>query len=280
VSNPPSCSVVYASLMPHAPILIPTIAGERAPRVQSTIAAMREAARRAVASRPDAIILISPHAPRRQEAFGIWDGKRLFGTLKAFGAHEEGVDFPNDASLARQIAHYAAQRGVRTGPIADLALDHGTVVPLWFIAETGWTGPIVVLALSLAEDSELVEFGEAVAEAAARLGKRAVFIASGDMSHRLTADAPCGFDARGVEFDYWLISKLRQGAHRELLDFSPLLKKGAREDALDSALVALGATRFDATGSEVLSYEGPFGVGYGVAILYDVPGIDKPCLSH
>jgi AmmeMemoRadiSam system protein B len=257
--------------MPHAPMLIPMIAGERVARIQSTIAAMREVARRAVETKPDAIVLISPHAPRRQEAFGIWNGERLFGTLTAFGAPEEGVDFPGDAPLAHQIAHHAAQRGVRTGPIADLTLDHGTVVPLWFIAETGWTGPIVVLALSMAEDSELVEFGETIAEAAACLRKRVVFIASGDMSHRLTADAPCGFDERGAEFDQWLIGKLHRGAHRELLDFSPLLRKGAKEDALDSALVALGATGFDATGSEVLSYEGPFGVGYGVAVLYTMP---------
>lgn len=264
--------------MPHAPILIPSIAGERVGRIQSTIAAIREAARRAVASGPDAIILISPHAPRRQEAFGIWDGERLFGTLTAFGAPEERVDFPSDAPLAHEIAHHAGQRGVRTGPIADLALDYGTVVPLWFIAETGWTGPTVVLGLSQTEDSEAVEFGEAIAEAAARLRKRVAFIASGDMSHRLTADAPCGFDARGEQFDQWLIGKLRRGVHRELLDFSPRLKKGAREDALDSVLVALGATGFDATGSEVLSYEGPFGVGYGVAVLYSMPR--RPCLSH
>jgi aromatic ring-opening dioxygenase LigB subunit len=243
--------------MPHAPILIPSVAGERAGKIRSTIAAMRKAARRAVAS-------------RRQEAFGIWDGERLFGTLKAFGAPEEGVDFPGDAPLAHQIAHHAARRGVKTGPIAERALDHGTVVPLWFIAETGWTGPVVVLALSLTEDSEFVEFGEVVAAAAARLRKRVAFIASGDMSHRLTADAPCGFDAQGAEFDHWMMRKLRRGAHRELLHFSPLLKGGAKEDALDSVLVAVDATGFDATGSEVLSYEGPFGVGYGVAILYDV----------
>jgi MEMO1 family protein len=65
-----------------------------------------------------------------------------------------------------------------------------------------------------------------------------------------------------------LIGTLRRGGHRELLDFSPELKEAAEEDALDSVMVALGATGFNATGTEVLSYEGPFGVGYGVAILY------------
>ncbi len=73
---------------------------------------------------------------------------------------------------------------------------------------------------------------------------------------------------RGAEFDEWLIGTLRRGGYRELLDFSPDLEKVAEEDALDSVLVALGATGSNPNGTEVLSYEGPFGVGYGVAILY------------
>jgi MEMO1 family protein len=254
--------------MPHAPILIPSVASERAGRVQSTIGAMRETARRAIAAKPDTVVLISPHSPRQQEAFGIWKGERLFGTLRHFGAPDEAVDFPTDASLSDQIAHHAGQRGLRTGAIPGTELDHGAVVPLWFVAEAGWSGQVVVLALSATGDSRVVKFGEAVAEAAGRAGKRVVFISSGDLSHRLTEDAPCGFDARGAEFDQWLIGSLRHGAHHQLLDISPNLKSAAKEDALDSVLVGLGATGFDATGSEVLSYEGPFGVGYGVAILY------------
>jgi hypothetical protein len=54
--------------MPHAPILIPSIASKRVGRIQSTIAAMRESARRAVATRADAVVIISPHAPREPEA--------------------------------------------------------------------------------------------------------------------------------------------------------------------------------------------------------------------
>jgi aromatic ring-opening dioxygenase LigB subunit len=200
VSNPSSCSVVFAALMPHAPILIPSVAGERVARIQATVAAMREAARRAVATGADAVVIVSPHAPREPEAFGIWTSERLRGRLRAFGAPEEGVDFQNDAAV--------------------------------------------------------------------RLGRRVAFIASGDMSHRLTLGAPYGFDARGAEFDQWLIGTLRRGGCRELLDSSADLGKVAEEDALDSVLVALGATGFNANGTEVLSYEGPFGVSYGVAILY------------
>jgi aromatic ring-opening dioxygenase LigB subunit len=282
VSNPSSCSVAYAALMPHAPILIPAVAGERVVRIQSTIAAMREAAQCAVAAGADAVVVISPHAPREAEEFGIWTDERLRGTLRAFGAPEESVDFQNDVTLAAQIAYQAAQRGVPTRPITDLPLDHGTVVPLWFVAEAGWHGPVVATGLSLRDHLKVVEFGEAIAAAAIGVGKRVAFIASGDMSHRLTSGAPCGFDARGAEFDQWLIGALRRGRYRELLDFSPDLERAAAEDALDSVLVAFGAIGFNATGTEILSYDGPFGVGYGVAILYSeaVPRSQNLWLRH
>ncbi len=53
-----------------------------------------------------------------------------------------------------------------------------------------------------------------------------------------------------------------------LLRCDPGLETEAVRDALDSALVPLAASGFSATGTEVLSYEGPFGAGYAVGILY------------
>ena len=54
----------------------------------------------------------------------------------------------------------------------------------------------------------------------------------------------------------------------------------AAEDAVDSTLVAAAAANWDAAGHEVLSYEGPFGVGYGVAILYQAPLQSAPAGAH
>jgi MEMO1 family protein len=112
-----------------------------------------------------------------------------------------------------------------------------------------------------------MKLGETIAQAASSLGRRVALIASGDMSHRLTADAPFGFDSRGAEFDQWFINTLRCGEYRNLLEFDPELEKEAAQDVRDSVLAA-GALRFSAADAELLHYEGPFGVGYGVAILY------------
>jgi aromatic ring-opening dioxygenase LigB subunit len=82
-------------------------------------------------------------------------------------------------------------------------------------------------------------------------------------------DAPAGYEPRAQDFDRTFFALLRRGAYREFEQFDPVLQEIAGEDALDSTLVALAAVNWSATGHEVLSYEAPFGVGYGVAVLFD-----------
>lgn len=229
---------------------------------------MREAARRAVAMQSDTMVVISPHSPRIPGSLGIWTRERLRGSLKAFGFPNTAIDLPVDGALADEIADLSARRGLRTVSIIEPLLDHGATVPLWFVAEAGWSGSIVVLGFSALGQSTLTALGETIAEAAASTGRRVALIASGDMSHRLAVDGPLGFDPRGLEFDRWVIDTLRRGQYRDLLKVDPELEKAAAQDALDSVLVALGAAGFSAAGAEVLNYEAPFGVGYGVAILY------------
>jgi AmmeMemoRadiSam system protein A len=64
---------------------------------------------------------------------------------------------------------------------------------------------------------------------------------------------------------------LRAGDYRKLPGFDPNLQDLAAEDAVDSTLVAASAVNWNSAGHEVLNYEGPFGVGYGVAILHQAP---------
>ena len=54
------------------------------------------------------------------------------------------------------------------------------------------------------------------------------------------------------------------------------LDKLAAEDVIAPLLVVLAALGFSAAGRELLSYEGPFGVGYSVAILSRDSTIELP----
>jgi MEMO1 family protein len=128
-------------------------------------------------------------------------------------------------------------------------------------------GPTIVLALNSSDRETLMALGETLSEAAASACQRITLIASGDMSHRLTIGAPLGFDPSGPEFDGWLVDILKRGTYRDLLRLDPGLEKSAGQDVIAPLLVVLAALEFSAIGCEFLSYQGPFGVGYSVAIL-------------
>jgi AmmeMemoRadiSam system protein A len=261
-------AIAIAALMPHAPVLVPAVGGRRGNRANTSVEAMATVAQRVVAARPDALVLVSPHTPRRRGAFAIWAGARISGSLGRFGAPEAAVELPADEALAVAIAEEAGLRSVETWWLREGELDHGATVPLWHLAHAGWRGPTVLIGLNYPGEPGLVELGQAIAAAAQRTGRRLAVVASGDMSHRLQPGAPAGFHPRAQEFDHAFIACLRAGQYRRLQDLDADLQELAAEDAVDSTLVAAAAVNWNATGHEVLSYEGPFGVGYGVAILH------------
>jgi AmmeMemoRadiSam system protein A len=237
--------------------------------VRQTIDAMQTLARRTVAAKPDALLLISPHSPQRTGAFGIWWMPRLRGTLREFGAEEDGVDLPFDREMAEKLEQAAAAREQPAWRIRRGELDHGATVPLGCLAAAGWTGPTVVIGLRPPGEGGQDETGRAIAAAAQSVSRRLALIASGDMSHRLTVSAPGGFHPDGRRFDHAFITALRSDERGAVLRVDPALAETAAEDVADSTRVALAAVGFATEGRVVLSYEGPFGVGYGVAVLFE-----------
>ncbi len=273
VSARRTAGIVITVLLPHAPILVPVVAGQRIGECRASVDAMGAAARRVVAEQPEAVVLVSPHAPRGEGAFGVTTG-RVSGSLARFGAPQVVVRLPGDAPLTAALRDRAVAAGFAMTDLAAGQLDHGSVVPLWHLAEAGWAGPTVVVGLAAEDNSRIGELGECVAVAAERLGRRVAVVASGDMSHRLQPGAPCGYDPRAAEFDAAFIAQLRQGATRELEAAVAPKQECAAEDVVEATLFALGAAGWRADGRDVLSYEGPFGVGYGVAVLF-VPQRDR-----
>lgn len=99
--------------------------------------------------------------------------------------------------------------------------------------------------------------------------KRLAWIASGDMSHRLKEDGPYGLHPSGPKFDKKFIDLLKKKDIVGILNLKPRLVEEAGECGLRSFCMLLGAlegAKIDWK-PEILSYEGPFGVGYLVARL-------------
>lgn len=265
-----SDSIVFSALLPHPPIVVPAVGGSRAEGCRATHDACRDLARRMVDQKPDGIVLPSPHAPRRRDAFGLHCGERVTGDLARFGAPDAAVDLPSDPEMASALQREAHREGLSTWTLPeDEPLDHGASVPLFFLAEAGWSGPTCLVGLPWIRTPKVYEsFGRACAKASESLGGRTAFVASGDMSHRVLPEAPAGYHPRAVEFDRQLTDLVRLGRLREIRDLDPELRELAAEDAADTSIMACAAAGYRNEGHEVLSYEHPFGVGYLVAVFF------------
>lgn len=255
-------------LMPHAPVLIPEVGGGREREAAATVEAMWEAARMVVASHPQAVLVISPHSPRRPGHFGFWTGATLVGDMSRFGCPEVTLELPNATALASAIAERFHETGLATWWVPAQPLDHGAFVPLYFLTRSGWAGPTVVMSLNHPGEGGWRKAGQGIQRAAQVLGIRLAVVASGDMSHRLRPGAPAGYEPRAARFDQEFVRILRAGRYEALTQLDPTLQELAAEDVVDSTLIGAHAAGLADTDHRVLSYEGPFGVGYCVARLF------------
>jgi len=254
-------ALTFAGLMCHAPIVIPEVAGARASQCTRTTRAMREMGQRAVDAAPDRVVLISPHSPRHDRAFAAWAGIHE-GDLGDFGVPGLRVALPDAPEVAQQL-ELPLIGTADTRPVPRPGwLDHGAMVPLHFLWAAGWRGPTAILALPMSRHPE----SEAVGRSIAELPGRTAVVASGDMSHRLIPGAPAGFHPQAKEFDEGFVRALEEGDWPGAC--AAPYRDEAAEDVVDSVRVAMGAAGAPRS-AEVLSYEGPWGVGYTQAVLYD-----------
>jgi len=276
-------TVVFGGICPHPPIMVPEVGGKSAAEVKSSQTAMLELGRRIVDSGAEVLLVISPHAPLFQDFIALNVSPRLKGNLGQFGAADVSFDLNNDLAMVKEIVYQSSFLKIPVIGMdeefarkyhVNLNLDHGMTVPLYFILKAGVLLPLVAVSMGLLPEEQLYKFGVAISRSAAKLGRRIAVLASGDLSHRLTRNAPAGFDPKGKEFDLKMVELVGKAKFEEILYIDKDLAEKAGECGLRSIQMISGSFDGLSVKGEVLSYEGPFGVGYMVAVL--TPGEPKP----
>ena len=269
-------SILGAVIVPHPPLIIPAVGRGREQEVQTTIDAYRAAAKQAADWEPEVLIVTSPHQIMYADYFHISPGRGVTGDMSAFGASETKMVVEYDVPLRDEVIHCGETAGLRVGTLGqrDPYLDHGTFVPLYFLREEGVDCPILRIGLSGFSPLDHYRLGQCIAQAVDALGRRAVFIASGDLSHKLRDDGPYGFTPVGPEFDRQVTEAMAAGDFLRFLTMAPALCGRAAECGLRSFQIMAGALDGRAVESKLLSYEGVTGVGYGVAT-FNVTGPDE-----
>ncbi len=262
--------IVFAGIAPHPPLLVPEVGGNRIEQVADSQRALRDFSRRVIRACPETVIVISPHSPLDSRAFTARSTPEVAGDFREFYAPAVRLTFPNDLEMIEAIKQSAKVEGVELRALdRDHSLDHGALVPLYYLHEAGWRGPTVVIGFTLQSNAKHLAFGRAIAAAAAALNRRVALVASGDLSHRLIVDGPYEFEPTAHLFDEQIVDAIARGDASGVIDIDPDLRERAGECGYRSIVIALGCVGEKPSDHQVLSYEGPFGVGYMVAVLVD-----------
>ncbi len=259
-------SVTGGIAVPHPPLIIPEIGKDEVAMIEETVRAYERAADFVAELAPDTLVITSPHSLMYADYFHISPGGRAGGSFAQFGAGKVSFDVTYDEELVRRIEKLAFDARLPAGTLGERnsRLDHGTMVPLWFILPKLRDVRIVRTGLSGLPLADHYRLGEIIARAAETEDRNVVMVASGDLSHKLREDGPYGFDARGPEYDARVMSALGRGAFGELLEFPEDLCRGAAECGHRSFVIMAGAMDGRRVKAEALSHQDVTGVGYGV----------------
>lgn len=264
--------ITYAALMPHPPIAVPEVGGERAQEASLTIRGMQAAAQKLVLTQPETVIFLTPHGNVFADCLTCLIEPHLYGNLAAFGHPEVAFSYVNDLKMVKTVGVLAEKQGINIIGIdkntssrhnLNPSLDHGILVPLYYLKQAGLGDkPIAAISIGMLDNLQLYSVGKIIQEAAQTVGRRVAVVASGDMSHRLKDEGPYDFHPDGSRFDLMVKDLIACADAEGLLDLPSKLVDNAGQCGYPSIIIMLGSLDGFQLHPEVFSYEGPFGVGY------------------
>lgn len=265
-----------AVMVPHPPMIIPDIGRGQEAAIGETIQAYEEAAGRAAEWKPETIVLISPHTIMYADYFHISPGKKAKGDFRQFGAPQVAYEVDYDAELVSTISSLCQEHHIMAGTLGERepSLDHGTMVPLYFIDGKYQDYKLVRIGLSGLSLTEHYKLGQMIKMAAERLKRRVMIVASGDLSHCLKEDGPYGYKKEGPMYDEKIMEVMGNGDFLRLFDFTDDFRSSAGECGHGSFTIMAGALDRTSVKATALSHQGVTGVGYGVCI-YEARGQDE-----
>lgn len=264
-------TLVYACIAPHGSEAIAKLASKSTMRkFQKTRQGLQQLAREVRRTRPDTIVIASPHNLRLWRKIALVTAENSSGTLQASPRNKKsvGLKVKCDVKFARKLLDAATRRklpviganyGTFEGVTSDMPMDWGTLVPLLFIIPECRPKPKVVIVTPSREIplSQNFQFGRVVGEASERTTKRIVFVASADQAHRHRKSGPYGFNKAAKEYDRLVLQAIQRDRIHSIMEFKPKFVDAAAPDSLWQMTMLAGAIdRFEMK-AHVISYEVP-----------------------
>lgn len=262
--------ILAAFMVPHPPLIVPEVGRGGEKEIELTTRSYESVADEIAKLNPETIIISSPHATMYADYFHISPGRGAKGAFASFRAPGVRFNEDYDEELTGVINDLAYEYTFPAGTMGerDRELDHGTMVPLYFIRRKLPACKIVRVGLSGLPLTDHYRFGQIIQEAVERTGRRVVYVASGDLSHKLQEYGPYGFVPEGPKYDERIMDVCGRGAFDELFDFDDTFCERAAECGHRSFVIMAGALDGCAVRAHMYSHQDVTGVGYGICSFY------------
>ena len=263
-------SIEAAFMVPHPPMIVPEIGQGGEKQIEETIRAYEAVADEIADIAPETIVITSPHSIMYSDYFHISPGSGAKGNFGQFRASSVKFEETYDEELRDKICELADEEGFPAGILGERSaeLDHGTMVPLWFIRKKYTGGNIIRIGLSGLGLMDHYRLGEMIQKAVEETGRKTVFVASGDLSHKLQEYGPYGFAPEGPEYDKRIMDVAERAAFGEMFSFDENFCERAAECGHKSFVIMAGALDGYDVKAKVYSHQDVTGVGYGIASFY------------
>ena len=257
-------NIKAAYMVPHPPMIIPDVGRGSEKQIIDTIESYEEIAKEIAEINPETIIISSPHTLIYHDYFHLSTGDTIEGSLSMFNAPNISYKEEIDTELVDEIERIASLEEFPAGRTKETVLDHASIVPLYFIRKYLPKCKIVIVGYSGLSLIANYRMGMIIKEAINNLNRSVVYVASGDLSHKLQEDGPYGFIEEGPIYDQRIMDVCFNKRFNELLEFKENFLEKASECGHRSFTIMAGVLDSTDIESKFYSHEDVTGVGYGI----------------
>lgn len=262
--------LVYGCIAPHGDEIVPELAGKRL--AAKTFEGMKALSAELKRARPETIVVATPHNLKLVGSIGVSLAENSSGR---WGTGRRSIElstrcdteFASELLLAGRAAHLPVtgmNYGTVSGPLSDLPMDWGALIPLWFFLKQNKLKSRIVI-VSPSREIPLrrnYEFGALVATQAEAAEERVALIASADQAHTHDRRGPYGYSSEAAVFDASVLEAIGRDRLADVLMIPSSIVERARPDSLWQMAILAGALQKVRMRGRLYSYEvaGYFGM--------------------
>lgn len=247
--------IVSAALIPHSPLLLPSIGKDAHDKLTKTLEGLAALKSSLSHLDVDTVVLIKTpeRGRRRRTVFELQLAQQYTIDVSTFGDLTTKGSFACDTVLGTEIKGNIRDAHISLTLTSNDYPEYTAGIPLLALFE-GLPIKVVIVQPPDTDAHTLFSFGCALTNTLQRSAKHIVCLAAGDCAHAQMC----------LPFDYMFIDALQKKTPDALLSIKREDARKLNACAVQPSIVLRGIIDSLSWSAHLLSYEAPFGVGYTV----------------